>query len=597
MKLYRFAIPVAFLLLLGSLWSPARSNATADVPALAGDALTPPPRSATTAATVAADNLAPSFYQPSAFLAGRVAVQAIFVESNGSQEPSTHDWTEGQMAAVRAQMASALDWWRTHLPNAHLSFDLSSRVATSGYEPIRHTLASEGLWISEALSSMGASGLNYFEQAYTANQNLRQERGADWAATIFIANSKDVPGGSFADGRFAYAYISGPFMVVTSDAGPYGINQMAQVVTHELGHIFGALDQYAAAVTPCTAQSGYLAVPTTNSQFNSCGTQLGSIMLEPLSAYQAGQIDPSALGQLGYRDSDGDGIPDPLDTTPTAQLQIDRPAGGGRPTLAGHVIDQPYLSPFDRPTTINTITRAEYQVDGGEWFVLPPQDGAYDSASEPIAWTLPLYDGRHTIRLRAANSLGARSSVSSATVDVSGVGAAPAYLVGAPEIANTTLISVSLDAPAGSSVQISEDPLFAQASWQPAAASIRWQLHPQDGLHTLYVRLRDPGGLESLPVTRSVTLDRTPPTGLSIRHAQPSPWLEIQAEDAGSRLVAIQVVSGQGSADDWQPYQTALPLAAQAGRITVRVRDEAGNISAPLTVLSDGPRYLPLLIQ
>ena len=41
----------------------------------------------------------------------------------------------------------------------------------------------------------------------------------------------------------------------------------------------------------------------------------------------------------------------------------------------------------------------------------------------------------------------------------------------------------------------------------------------------------------------------------------------------------------------------ALPLAAQTGRITVRVRDEAGNISAPLTVLSDGPRYLPLLIQ
>jgi len=76
---------------------------------------------------------------------------------------------------------------------------------------------------------------------------------------------------------------------------------------------------YAAAATPCTQQSGYLAVPTTNSQANNCGSHFICIMLEPIEAYAAGQIDPSALGQVGYHDSDGNGIPDPLDTKPATE--------------------------------------------------------------------------------------------------------------------------------------------------------------------------------------------------------------------------------------------------------------------------------------
>ena len=144
-----------------------------------------------------------------------------------------------------------------------------------------------------------------------------------------------MPGGRFAGEHFAYAYVNGPFMVITSDAGPYGIDQMDTVVAHELGHIFGALDQYASAGTPCTQRSGYLSVPTTNSQAGSCGTHEPSIMLEPLTAFVRGDIDRSALGQLGYRDGDGDSIPDPLDTAPAIQAQISQPAAGQTPCTVG----------------------------------------------------------------------------------------------------------------------------------------------------------------------------------------------------------------------------------------------------------------------
>ena len=47
--------------------------------------------------------------------------------------------------------------------------------------------------------------------------------------TIFVANSAADANGNFADGMFAYAYIGGPFLVLTSDVGAYGTDQMTPI--------------------------------------------------------------------------------------------------------------------------------------------------------------------------------------------------------------------------------------------------------------------------------------------------------------------------------------------------------------------------------
>jgi hypothetical protein len=582
MKRSIYATSLAILILLCSLW-PTGSRA-ADSP-LAGDALRPPEHPRPLAVL---DDPSPSLYQPSAFLAGHVAVQLLFVESDGSREPSTKNWSNAQITAARDQIAAGLEWWRSHLPNARLSFDLTARTVPSSYEPIGHGIDAESTWVGDVLTRLGVAGATYFDQAYLADDRLRRERGTDWATTIFVVNSAGVPGGQFADGRFAYAYIGGPFMVVTSDAGPYGVNQMAPVVAHEFGHIFGALDQYASAATPCTQRSGYLAVPTTNSQANSCGTHLPSIMLEPIGAYAAGQIDPSALGQLGYRDSDADGLPDPLDTAPHLDAQISQPASG-RPVVGGRAFDEPYPSPLDEPATLNHIARFEYRVDGAQWQALLPKDGAYDGAVEDLATTLPLYDGRHTVELRAANDAGGVSLVVRAVVDVRGVGAAPAYAASVPAVTRSQAITVSLSAPAGASAQISADPFFRGAAWVPATPDTSWNLPAADGAHTLYIRFRDANGLESPPLARDVLLDSSPPSGRAIEHTGSAPWLELQARDSGSGVAAMQVGSGA-----WEPFQPSLPLPGPASLLEVRLRDEAGNISAPLSIVSDGTLYLPL---
>jgi hypothetical protein len=592
MKMTRFTLLLA-MLLLASLSSPMRLMAAEGDHPLVGDALTPPPQRP---AVASAGDFKPSLFQPSAFLAGRVAVQLVFVESDGSKEPSTTNWTDSQVTLARNQVATALEWWRTQLPNARIDFTLTSRIVASGYEPIEHGLSSEGLWIGDAYRNMGFSAANYFEQAYSSDDSLRRAQQADWATTIFIANSAGKSTGRFADGYFAYAYVGGPFMVITSDAGPYGASQLTPVIAHEFGHIFGALDQYAAAATPCTQQSGYLAVPTTNSQANNCGTRFVCIMLEPLVAYTQGAIDSSALGQVGYRDSDGDGTPDPLDTQPTIDVIV-KQSGSGRPTITASAADQPFPSPAGQPVTINDVTQIEYRADGGPWIGLPPADGIYDSSIEAANAVLPLYDGQHTVEFRATNSVGAASSVTRSSINISGVGPAPLYTADVPQIANTDTISVGLSAPASSMVQISEEPFFGNASWTAVAPAQLWRFDHTDGRRTLYIRFRDSAGLESPPLARTILLDRVAPTGRILLRDNPAPELEIQAQDALSGVAEMQIISG-GGAGEWRAYQSSLPLTpapTSSERIQIRLRDGAGNISQLLSVSSSV--YLPIIIR
>jgi hypothetical protein len=526
-------------------------------------------------------------------MAGSVAVRAIFVESDGGAEPSTEDWQPEQIAEIQSQIAAALDWWRSLLPNARLSFELTATVVPSRYEPITHDLGTENLWIGDTLGRLGYSGPSYFDQAYAADEALRRARGTDWATTIFIVNSAADADGRFADGLFAYAYINGPFMTLTSDAGPYGIGQMAPVLAHELGHIFGALDQYASAATPCNLQSGYLSVPTTNSQSNNCGTRFVCIMLDPVAAYPSGQIDKSALGQVGYRDSDGDSLPDPLDTAPALRMTIVQPDPGGRPIVSGQAIDQPYPSPAATPTTINTIARVEYRVDGGDWIALPASDRAYDRAAETITSTLPLYDGQHNLELRAINSVGAASPTLKQSVVVTGIGPEPAYIVDAPALSNSTAITIDLTAPSGSEAQISENPFFDSAAWQPVAARMSFSLGATEGQHTVYTRFRDRDGTESPAITRRVVLDRVAPTGRVLLHDNAAAQLEIQAQDAGSGVTGMQISNSTGPGA-WQPFQTSLPAPQDTTGLQVRLRDAAGNVSAPIAVQRTTLIYLPL---
>lgn len=596
MTLLRFSTMLVLgLLLFGFGPGQIQAQAPADDPRPAPpihDALIAPPPSPALASSDPED-----LRGPSQFLAGDVAIRVVLPESDGSIDPSTETWTPELLGQIEAQIRQSLDWWAARLPLARLRFSVRFQVVSIPYEPIRYGLAEEGRWIGAALDQLGYAGDNYFDQAYAAAFDLRDELDADWATTIFIANSQQHGIGYFRDGYFAYAYINGPFMVLTSDVGAYGTRNMAPIAAHELGHIFGALDQYYAARVTCDQRSGYLDLPTTNSQYGDCGTRLSSIMLDPVTAYGAGQVDPSALGQLGYRDSDSDGLIDPLDTTPVIELEdLQLAAATGRPVVTGTSRDLGFPVPWQTPVSINTIQAIEYRVAGSHWQRAIPADSAFDSIQEAFSAELALYDGTYQVELRAVNSAGVASAPIIRQVVVSGLGATPTYAADTAAVTDQASIALELAAPAGTSgVQISEDPAFVGAAWQPFSPQMPYTLRGQDGEHVVYVRFRDANGLASLAQRLPVMLDTVPPSGgATIEPARGR--LLLHANDATSGVTAVAVQVGSG-APTWQPYQEALALSESAPVISVRFRDGAGNISAPYPVAARYVISLPLVTR
>ncbi|GAB4542240.1 MAG: hypothetical protein Kow0063_33960 [Anaerolineae bacterium] len=360
----------------------------------------------------ASDDPTPGFYQTSEYLIGRVAVGIILPESDGSIDVSTEDWTGAERALVLSEIAGALDWWAAREPNAHLTFvydDGTAAPISTSYEPINHPYGDQALWIPEVMARKGISGSTYFDQVRRYNNTLRQVYDTDWAFTIFVVDSSNDGDNRFSDGYFAYAYLGGPFTVMTYGNNGYGAHNLDAVAAHEIGHIFLALDQYYSAYQHCTRKSGYLAVENQNSQYGNCQSNTSSIMRGQTSPYRSGSVDEYARGQLGWRDSDRDGILDPVDTT-LSVVSTDYVIDPQRPnvlTFSGTVRDAPYPSPLRHNSLINTIAEVQYRAGDGPWTSAQATDGAFDTYIEDFTFTTPpLPTGDLTVELRVIDTAG-----------------------------------------------------------------------------------------------------------------------------------------------------------------------------------------------
>ncbi len=373
---------------------------------LVGDALLPPPPDGL---QPLANDLTPGYYETSEYFIGRVAVGIVLPESDGGVDSSTEDWTEAERTLVLSEITAALNWWAAREPNAHLTFvydDGTAAPITTGYEPVSRRYSDQALWIAQVLSKKGYTGSSYFDQVRQYNNALRDTYDTDWAFTIFVVDSSNDSDNRFADGYFAYAYLGGPFTVMTYGNNGYGPSNMDAVAAHEIGHIFLALDQYYSAYQRCTYKSGYLGVENQNSQYGGCASNVTSIMRGQTWPYRAGAIDEYARGQIGWRDSDGDGILDPVDTSLNV-VNTGYITGTDAFTFVGTVQDDPYPSSFRRSTIINTIERVQYRVAGGGWTDAQPSDGTFDSYTEAYTFaTPPLFAGDLVVDLRVIDSAG-----------------------------------------------------------------------------------------------------------------------------------------------------------------------------------------------
>ena len=386
----------------------------------------------------------PGARETAAFAAGRVAVAVVFLESDGSIMKSTENWSredpnrpgQERRELVLAEVQAALDWWNARSPDGSLEVFMPAagsygapQTLKTGYEPINRSISfgwrgygvlSDAAWRWEAMTSLGFAHDKRDDSPKPETlyaQRVRHRNDADWAFVLYVVDSLQDTDGMFANQVVAYtADLFGPYCMLTYDNDGYHFANFDAVLAHEMGHVFGALDEYAPPVAgyPSTGdlRSGYLGVLNGNAVVGGNGGARPCIMLGSngtLAAFRDGDLCRWTLGQSGLRDSDGDTRPDVVDTRPALATRLETTAASGAVTLRGTVVEQPRKRGrisggvyFRRDLSILVPHDARYRVDGGEWQPLAAVDGRFDEPSE--VWTLTtdaLAPGGHELELEA----------------------------------------------------------------------------------------------------------------------------------------------------------------------------------------------------
>ena len=223
-----------------------------------------------------------------------------------------------------------------------------------------------------------------------------------------------------------------------------GSSRMDSVIAHEMAHDFGAADEYCQPGYSCCAGGGsygYLGISNANceagcdnngngrcdgddsypnSNCRNCPTCVQTSCIMRSGGVSAG-MDSTSRSQIGVRDTDGDGLYDPLDTFPTLTLSAysPDPSTDNTPSYSGSATDIPYDSPKQADISINYIKSVRFRSDEGAWQYCTATDGAFNQTTEAISCTPgPLSDGVHTLQFQAINRVDQASNIWSDTVTI-----------------------------------------------------------------------------------------------------------------------------------------------------------------------------------
>jgi len=344
----------------------------------------------------------PSWWETSEYMIGRVGVYIIFVESTGRVDPNREDWQEWRMELVEQGIYRALWWWMSQYPfrAPKLEFYVNRDrvIGYTDYEPITRPSTDHQLWVVQVLSGLGCgSGENHYVMAKMCADQIRRNWGMDWAFIIFVVDSYNDVDGNFADDWPAFAYLNGPYMVVTYDNDGWGIERMDRVVAHEIGHIFGATDEY----NNEPEQGGYLYEWDTD----------GSRCIMDTNDWC---ISEGTRRQIGWVDRNRNGLPDLVENRLVIEI-LRKPADitdAKEVNYEGRTVLEPFpcRRPGCRSVTINKIASPFYTFNcAGTTSLMgnvTAKDGRFDSTYEEFVVTFSLTSpGVCRLHIQATDSL------------------------------------------------------------------------------------------------------------------------------------------------------------------------------------------------
>ena len=403
---------------------------------------------------------------PAAYAAGSVAVSIIFPQSTRKAAGHSESWKTPdpdsaydqsdpaypyltpRQGYIVAEVSKTLLWWQSQAPAAvHLTFVIppvgkvgAPQQVAVAREPITIASTNDALWrhpIMAALHHKAASAADSPPPERAYDIAVRKANGTDWAFTLYCVDSLNTSSGEFPDGAFAYVYdVFGPYAVTTWNNDDYTPRLYDGVLAHEIGHIFGALDEYAPPTRgyPSTGNlySGYLWVQNRNAVV---GGKTNDVCImrggeEGIDAYEGvpyegqavtyGGICPSTRGQIGWRDANGNGIADVVDTTPTVTLQPPT-LDGVTATVAGVARENPCPPghnakgrAFAKGISVLVPHDVRYSVDGGAWTpVSTPGTGATASFNftTPALTSSTGAPTRHVVTVQATTGNTAQKSI------------------------------------------------------------------------------------------------------------------------------------------------------------------------------------------
>ncbi|MBB6461538.1 hypothetical protein [Flammeovirga kamogawensis] len=145
-------------------------------------------------------------------------------------------------------------------------------------------------------------------------------------------------------------------------------------------------------------------------------------------------------------------------------------------------------------------------------------------------------------------------------------------------------------------MQISNDPTFMDANWEPYQVVRKWKLAGNDGVKTVFARFSDLAGNVSDPVSDNIMLDTKPPFNCTIvvknhkdgvvNHPDAIALLRVNAEDAVKMQISNHPNFEKIRWIGYSEYNIPWRLPGQDGvkEIYTRFMDEAGNVTDTYSV-------------